>query len=441
MAFRGVQGPVAPAGLAFGEANATIMGPRNEVWRDMHVLFIEPLFPGNQRDFVRGLREVGAEVSAIGESPVEALGSEVASWLSHYEQVGSVCDEEALERAARRIHERRPVERLEATVEVHILPAARVRERLGIPGTSVRTAWLCRDKPAMKEALRDAGVPTARSLGSGDGDALRSFAREIGLPVVVKPRAAAGASGTYRVDSFERLDALLPDLGVGAGAEVAIEEFVEGHEAFYDTLAIGGRVVHDFVTHYYPNVLEAMRTRWISPQFITTNRVDWAEGYGEVREMGRRVIEVLGIGTSATHMEWFIGERGLRFSEIGCRPPGVRTWDLYGSANDMDLYREWAMCVVRGRPGQTPSRRYSAGIITLRPDRDGTIRRYEGLDEIERRYGEWIIDTHIPPPGTPTQPVDGGYMANAWLRLRHPDYDELRRMLDDVGRTVRLRAA
>lgn len=406
----------------------------------MHVLFIEPSFPANQRDFVRGLREAGADVSAIGESPVGALGSDVQSWLEHYEQIGSVCDEAALERASRWIHERRAVERLEATIEAHILPAARVRERMGIPGTSVRTAWLCRDKPAMKEALREAGIPTARSLGSGDADVLRGFARETGLPLVVKPRAAAGASGTYRVDSFERLEALLPELGVGDGAEVAIEEFVEGHEAFYDTLAIGGRVVHDFVTHYYPNVLEAMRTRWISPQFIATNRVDTAEGYEEVRDLGRRVIEALGIGTSATHMEWFIGERGLRFSEIGCRPPGVRAWDLYNSANDMDLYREWAMCVVHGRPSQTASRRYSAGIITLRPDADGTIAGYEGLDEIERRYGEWIIDMHIPPPGTPTQPVDAGYMANAWLRLRHPDYDELRRMLDDVGRTVQVRA-
>ncbi len=32
-------------------------------------------------------------------------------------------------------------------------------------------------------------------------------------------------------------------------------------------------------------------------------------------------------------------------------------------------------------------------------------------------------------------------MANAWVRLRHPDYDTLRGMLDDVGRTVKVRAS
>ena len=31
-------------------------------------------------------------------------------------------------------------------------------------------------------------------------------------------------------------------------------------------------------------------------------------------------------------------------------------------------------------------------------------------------------------------------MANAWVRMRHPDYDTLRAMLDEVGRTVRVRA-
>jgi predicted Zn-dependent protease len=34
------------------------------------------------------------------------------------------------------------------------MAAAKVREAAGIPGTSVHTAYLCRDKPAMKEALR-----------------------------------------------------------------------------------------------------------------------------------------------------------------------------------------------------------------------------------------------------------------------------------------------
>ncbi|MGH7731284.1 MAG: ATP-grasp domain-containing protein [Candidatus Eiseniibacteriota bacterium] len=407
----------------------------------MNVILVEPCFPANQREFARALRQVGATVIGVGERPKESLDGDLREWLAQYEQVGSVVDEDALARAVRFVQGKVWVDRLEATVEAHIMSTARVREACGIPGTSVRTAWLCRDKPSMKETLRAGGVPCARSTGAATPDEARAFAAEAGYPLILKPRDAAGASGTHRVDDAAGLDAVLARTAFDRGASLAVEEFIDGHEGFYDTLAIGGRVAHDFVTHYYPNVLEAMRTRWISPQFIATNRVDTAPCYQEVRRLGQEVIELLGIGTSATHMEWFSGPKGLYFSEIGCRPPGVRAWDLYCAANEIDLYVEWAMAIVHGRSSQQPSRRFSAGIIALRPDRDGRIDGYEGVDAIRGRYGEWIMDAHLPPPGTPTQPVEGGYMANAWLRMKHPDYDELRRMLDDAGRTIQVRAA
>ena len=406
----------------------------------MHVIFVEPRFPAYQRNFVRALAEVGAKVTGIGESPVEALGDQLRGWLHAYEQVRSVVDEAAMTEAVRRIQRREWVDRLECTIEAHILPVAKVREASTIPGTSVRTAWLCRDKPAMKDVLRAAGVPTARSTGADDAETVRRFAKEVGYPLIVKPRSAAGASGTVRVDDDAGLERAITAAAFGRGGSVAVEEFIEGHEGFYDTLSIGGRVVHEFVSHYYPGVLEAMRTRWVSPQILTTNRVD-APGYAELKVMGQNVVTALGIGTSATHMEWFYGPRGLKFSEIGCRPPGVGVWDLYCAANDFDLYREWAHAIVHGRPHTPPSRRYTAGMIALRPDRDGRITGYEGVEEVYRRYGAASIDGHFPPPGTPTQPVEAGYMANAWMRVRHPDYDACHAMMDDIGRTVRVRAS
>lgn len=406
----------------------------------MHVLFVEPKFPYNQRQFVRGLAAVGARVTGIGEAPPSALDGELKSWLHGYEQVRTVVDEGAMFEAVRRVQGLEWVDRLEATVEAHILPAARVREAAGIPGTTYRTAWLCRDKPAMKDALRAAGVPTAQSRAVASPQELRMFAAETGFPIILKPRAGAGASGTTRVSNDRELESAIAEYGIDRGASVAAEEFVEGHEGFYDTISVDGRIVHEFISHYYPNVLEAMRTRWVSPQIVTTNRVD-AAGYGELKVMGQKVIEALGIGTSPTHMEWFFGPKGLRFSEIGCRPPGVGVWDLYAAANDFDIYREWAMAVVHGRASQRPSRKYAAGMINLRPDRDGRITGYDGIEEVERRYGDWIIDTHFPPPGSPAGSVEGGYMVNAWMRLRHPDYDTLRQMLDHVGRTIKVRAA
>lgn len=404
----------------------------------MHVIFVEPCFPYNQRQFVRALREVGATVTGIGEIPADSLPDEIRGWLHHYEQVPSVVHRPSLEAAVAKVQNMAWVDRLEGTVEAHMMAIAHTREARGIPGTSVDTTFLCRDKPAMKEALRKAGIPCAQSTGTDKPEDVRAFAKEVGYPIIIKPRDAAGASGTWKVSSDEELEPVLEECGVNHGRGVAVEEFIEGHEGFFDTITIGGQIVHHFITHYYPGVLEAMRTRWISPQFIATNRVD-ADSYDEVKDMGKKVIDALGIGTSATHQEWFFGPKGLKFSEIGCRPPGVGAWDLYCAANDMDVYKEWAAAIVHGRPLQKPSRRYSAGIINLRPDRDGRIARYDGMHVLEQ-VSEWIIDHHLPPVGAPTQPVEAGYMANAWIRVKHPDYDTLRKILDTIGETVKIRA-
>jgi carbamoylphosphate synthase large subunit len=401
---------------------------------DMNVIFVEPFFPSNQRQFVRALAEAGATVIGIGEYGVESFDDDLKNWMHHYERISSVTDVEALTRAVRWVQDKLWVDRLEATIEAHTMAAAQAREACTIPGTSVRTAWLCRDKPSMKEALREAGVPTAASAGVSTSAEAFEFAERVGYPLILKPRSGAGASGTVRVDSADELARAL----AGFAGSVAIEEFVEGHEGFYDTITVDGSVAMDFVSHYFPNVLEAMRTRWISPQFVSTNRIDSVPEYGELRA---RVIAALGIGTSATHMEWFFGPKGLRFSEIGCRPPGVGAWDLYSAGNEIDLYRAWADTIVHGGTGIAPSRRYASGIVALRPSQDGVISGYSGVDELQGRLGEWVIDAHLPPPGTPTQGVEAGYMANAYVRMKHPDYDALRGMLDDVGRTLHVYAS
>jgi formate-dependent phosphoribosylglycinamide formyltransferase (GAR transformylase) len=330
------------------------------------------------------------------------------------------------------------VDRLETTIEAHTLPIAHVREACTVPGTSSRTAWLCRDKPSMKQALREAGVPTAASTAAAHVDEVYAFADAVGFPLILKPRTGAGAQDTTRVDTRDELGRALGALG--SADSIAVEEFVEGHEGFYDTLSVAGDPKLDFVSHYFPNVLEAMRTRWISPQFVATNRVDTEADYQQLRDLGRQVNEVLGIGTTATHMEWFFGPKGLRFSEIGCRPPGVGAWDLYSAGNEIDLYRAWADAIVHDQVWHVPTRAYAAGIVALRPDHDGSVTWIEGIDDAQARLGEWVLDANLPAPGTPTQPVAAGYMANAYVRMRHPDYDVLRGMLDDVGRSVHVHA-
>src|SRR5438445_1225234 len=95
------------------------------------VVFLEPVFPPNQREFVRALHAVGARVTGIGERPKESLDGDLREWLAHYEQVGNVTEADQVERVVRRLQARVKFDRLEAVVEAHVMSAATVRERCG----------------------------------------------------------------------------------------------------------------------------------------------------------------------------------------------------------------------------------------------------------------------------------------------------------------------
>src|SRR5213078_3787497 len=171
---------------------------------DMNVVFVEPFFPNNQRQFARALAEAGATVIGIGEYGVESFDDDLKGWLDHYERVSSVTDVAAMTAAVRWVQDKLWVDRLEATIEAHTLPTAQVREACTIPGTSARTA---------AEVV--------------------AFAEQVGYPVILKPRSGAGALDTVRADDPASLEHALGLFG-GQGVEsIAVEEFVEGHEGFY----------------------------------------------------------------------------------------------------------------------------------------------------------------------------------------------------------------
>ena len=81
-----------------------------------------------------------ATIRFQGETSADWLDDDLKSWLTGYEQVSSVTNEAVLREAVQRVQACEWVDRLEATVEAHVLVTAKVREACTIPGTSSRTA-------------------------------------------------------------------------------------------------------------------------------------------------------------------------------------------------------------------------------------------------------------------------------------------------------------
>jgi Carbamoyl-phosphate synthase L chain, ATP binding domain len=401
----------------------------------MRILFLAPDTHVYNHGFVQGLRSVGARVFGVGPAPKERVRGEVLAMLDGYVSCNEMFSADALLGAAKGAFGDR-FDRVETIDEPLVEPAAVVRERLSLPGLPVATARLCRDKVAMKAFLRERGIPCAASARIESANDALQFIELHGYPVVLKPIAGFGSLQTFAVRDRAQCDEALAALRPSPSSPAAIEEFVEGHEGFFDTITDDAGVRHDFAAHYFPGCLEASRDRSIAPQIAVTNRIE-QDGYRELRKMARDVVDALSLRNTATHMEWFFGPKGLKFSEIGARPAGEKIWDMYRFANEFDVYREWALASLGMPQQQQPSRRFATGSVQVRPDRDGRIVRHEGLEQAWAECGRFVYEYEAPKPGTPTKPLDKGWLCNTWFRLRHEDYDTLRGMMTRIGATVR----
>lgn len=401
----------------------------------MDVLFIAPDTSVYALRFVHALKQAGARVHGVGHSAPQRLSPDLRRALDGYAPTRSILDGADLARIAREIAPTGGFARVETIDEPAVVSAAHVRSVLAIPGTSVETAILSRDKAAMKERMRARDVPCAAWERVNDPSAARAFVEREGFPVVLKPIDGFGSLETFRCGDAHELELALERLKPASNRPAIVEEFVEGHEGFLDAVVVDGKVVHDFVGHYYPSCLEALQDRAIRPKIACTNRMD-SPGYAELRAVGQRAIEALGIRDGATHTEWFFGPKGLKISEVGARPAGERIWDMHAQGNEFDLYRSWADSVLHARASGTPTRKYATGSVQIRPPRDGVFAGHESVDVVRRELGDAIFDSEVPPPGAPTQPLTAGWHTNTWFRVRDEDYDKMQRKLEFVARTV-----
>lgn len=99
-----------------------------------------------------------------------------------------------------------------------------------------------------KEIMTAAGVPTARSQSFNDADAALAALDSFALPVVIKADGLAAGKGVViaqtRDEAVGAIRSMLVDAVFGtAGAEVLIEEFLEGEEASILALVDGEHAV------------------------------------------------------------------------------------------------------------------------------------------------------------------------------------------------------
>ncbi|MEC7489485.1 MAG: phosphoribosylamine--glycine ligase [Pseudomonadota bacterium] len=111
-------------------------------------------------------------------------------------------------------------------------------------GPSAEAATLEGSKGFMKDFCSRHGVPTATYGRFADPDDAKAFLTETGAPIVVKADGLAAGKGVIICETVDAANAAIDDMLIDnifgdAGAEIVIEEFMEGEEVSFFALVDG----------------------------------------------------------------------------------------------------------------------------------------------------------------------------------------------------------
>jgi hypothetical protein len=413
-----------------------------------HVVFIAPRFLQNTNRYVKAFTELpDVTLSVVSQDPEEAIPAALRPRVAGHYRVQHPFDGAELTAAVRAISRGvGEVDRLAGALEELQLPMAQVRDALGVEGIGFEAARNFRDKDRMKDVLRAAGVPVARSGLAHSPEAVRKFVDEVGFPIIVKPQAGLGARSTYRVESAAEL-AAIEQRGVvpRADAPLQIEEFIRARERTCETVTVRGAAVWRSGTHYLPSPLRVLETPWIQYCVLLPREEILADDelarFAEIN--GKALAALFGetgstaAGTALSHMEWFLRDDGSSLvNEVGVRPPGVQIMPLMSIAHETDFWADWAELIALDRFTPKP-RRWAAGASFFRGQGGGDrVVSVEGIDAAVEAVGDALVELRAPKVGMARAK---GYEGEGWATVRASTTEAAHAALKTLIETVQVR--
>lgn len=230
--------------------------------------------------------------------------------------------------------------------EPHVLAAAIVADRLGLPGPSLHASVLSRNKALQRACFAAAGLPQPRFHVVGDHERALAWA-SAHLPVVVKPFSCYGSVGVELVTDLEALRAVLERR---RSERLLVEEAVDGPEYSWEGFIADGRILFGNVT--------AKQTSG-PPFFVelchrTGHQFDDPGTDSAVRALAADVVRSAGIRTGLVHLEFRLTARGPSIMEVAVRTPGDFIFELVAASYRFSPYVA-AVQLAMGMPPDLPA--------------------------------------------------------------------------------------
>ena len=368
----------------------------------MNYVFISPAYPITCTHFCERLNALGVTVLGIGDVPYDDLNDQLKEALTEYYYVDSLEDYDSVYRAtAFYIHKYGRIDWLESMNEYWLQADARLRTDFNIAtGTREDRIGELVSKSEMKKIFLDAGIPTARQHIVSDLKSGKTFAAQVGYPVIVKPDIGVGANGAMKIESEEELTAFYEEL---PSEPYVMEEFLSGDICTYDAVIDQNcePLFESMCT--YPPVIDSVQndedvhfyTRPIMPD--------------QLRTFGRKTVKAFSADSRFVHFEFInltkdydgIGKAGdFAVMEVNMRPAGGHDPDMMNYAQSTDVFRIYAEMVTHGRRLMPESDNKYYCAYAARKDGHDFAHIHEEI--MERYSGDIVMQEEMPPIDWPS---------------------------------------
>ncbi len=346
----------------------------------MNYVHFSPYFPPNYAQFSVALKEAGANVLGLGDSPFENLPQSLKSSLTEYYKVDDLHNYDQLVKALGHFtHKYGKLDGLDAHNEYWLETEARLRTDFNIRGIKTDQLAVIKKKSEMKQVFIAAGLNVAPGKVMHTLPEAIEFVKQYGYPLVAKPDSGVGAANTYKIESENDLRSFFdkkPEI------DYIFETFIDGTIYSFDGLVDQeGNFLYYNAMRNEKGVMETVNDD-THIYIITLRNIP-----SDLEEAGKKVVDAFGLKARFFHFEFFRQADGKLIAlEVNMRPPGGFTTDMWNFASNINIYKVWSEMVVNNRTDLVYQRLYHVCFV----GRKNKYTYKHSVEEVLSAYGNYI---------------------------------------------------
>ncbi|MCP4828228.1 MAG: ATP-grasp domain-containing protein [Proteobacteria bacterium] len=282
--------------------------------------------------------------------------------------------------------------------------AARAARDQGLPANGAQALKVSVDKLAFRQRCQQQGIRTPRFFVVEPGKTAQQALTGLPFPCVAKPTGLSASRGVIRCDdraqlhaALARIRGLLKTEGKLAGAQILVEEYIDGEEFAIEALVREGRV--DVLAIFEkPDRLAGPffeETIYLTPPRLGEERV------GQITTGLAELCQKLGFFHGPVHAEVRVNADELWFIEIASRTVGGRCGRLVEFQTGVRL-ESLVLANALGLPQSVTQSEDVCGVMMIPVPKGGLLRRVEGISaaravagivdvEIDAREGQFLV--------------------------------------------------